>query len=415
MPFTPYVPNKGFTPYDPSAPITPAAPDVSAPKPLTNIQKINRTVGGSLNNPVSSFVSDLGKGAAKDIGGTVQGLGQLAIGGANLATGGVNKVLRTKIPKLNAGATFSDNPNAFTENNIPQKIGGAVGEAAQALATGPEEVLDATGKVIEKGVSAVKSILPEAKTAGEKALSLTEKELSAVDKSKLKYLTDKGFDMTKTEGGILKNKTYQMTEKVKSLAKEFGNILTGKTPEENIKNVQSELGRLQTQSKEAFDGVNKLINKDTLVNGIKKSIQNMSDSVYEGYTKEQQNAFSAKRVSDFLSYVKDGTLKGLDDALESFRSANQKSDATISKAADATYQAVKKYIVDSLPEDKAAIYKAANQSQAKLFDIAEILKGKIQASVGSLNRAGKALKYGATAVGAGLASEGIRKVITGGF
>ena len=159
------------------------------------------------------------------------------------------------------------------------------------------------------------------------------------------------------------------------------------------------MGRLQQVSKQAFEGANKAINQNSLVAGIKDSIEKMSDSVYESMSKENKTAFSEKRINDFLSYVKEGTLKGLDDALESFRAANAKSDATISKATDATYQAVKKYIVDNLPADKAAIYKAANQSQAKLFDVAEILKGKLQASIGTLNKAGKALKY--TAIGTG--------------
>ncbi len=276
-----------------------------------------------------------------------------------------------------------------------------------------EKLGEAAKPTIEKGVDAVKKILPEAKTTAEKALSLGEKELSAVDKSKLKYLTDKGFDMTKTEGGILKEKIYKMTDQVKKLASEFKDVLTGKTPEENIQNVQKELGKLQQQSKTAFDGVNKTINKNTLVSGIKNAIGKMSDSIYEGYTKEQQAAFSDKRIADFLSHVKDGTLKGLDDALESFRSANAKSDATISKAADTTYQAVKKYIVDSLPADKAAIYKTANKSQAKLFDVAEILKGKIQASIGSLSKAGKFLKGAGTVAGGIAIEKGVKNLVPG--
>jgi len=103
-----------------------------------------------------------------------------------------------------------------------------------------------------------------------------------------------------------------------------------------------------------------------------------------------------------MSYVKEGTLKGLDDALEAFRANSAKADATLSKASDATYQAVKKYIIDELPKEKADIYKAANQSQAKLYDIAEILKGKIEASLGKLSKFGKAIKWGAGLTGAGI-------------
>ena len=268
-----------------------------------------------------------------------------------------------------------------------------------------------TGAVKDNAVKLGKDLIakiPEAKPIAEKALSLNEKELGAVDKSKLKYLTDKGFDMTKTEGGVLKNKMYKMTDQVKSLANEFKNVLIGKTPEENIQLVQNELGRLQQESKTAFDGANKSINKNTLTSGIRKSITNMRDTAYEAMSKESKSAFTERSISDFMSHVKDGTLKGLDDALESFRSSNAKADATLSKANDATYQAVKKYIVDNLPTDKATVYKAANQSQAKLFDIAEILKGKIQASVGTLNKAGTALKWGAGAVGVGAVADTIK-------
>ena len=283
--------------------------------------------------------------------------------------------------------------------------------AAEKLAPSFVKLGAKLDKVVNPVVkSIVKKVIPEGKNLAEKALSLGKKELESVDKSKLKYLTDKGFDMTKTEGGFIKEKMYKMTDQVKKLATEFGHVLTGKTPEENIKLVQTELGRLQQQSKTAFDGVNKIFNKDTLVTGIKKSISDMSDSVYEGYTKEAQASFSEKRISDFLSHVKEGTLKGLDDALESFRAANAKSDATLSKATDATYEAVKQHIIDNLPKERAAIYNAANQSQAKLFDVAEILKGKIQASVGTLGKAGKALKYGAAVLATGAVGEGIRKL-----
>ncbi len=328
------------------------------------------------------------------------------------------EVQKTLAPKLQE--ISNKHPNATTlvgdiVNTLLLGVGGGEAQAPikealtkESLAAGKESLLEAGTAAKGKIVSAT---TPKTTTqVAEKALSLNEKELSGVDKTKLKYLTTKGFDMIKTEGGIFKTKMFKMTDQVKNLAKEFSHVLTGKTAEENAALVQKELGRLQKVSKDAFNGVNKTINKNTLVSGIKKAIGDMSDSVYEGYTKEQQAAFTDKRISDFLSHVKTGDLKGLDDALESFRSANVKADATISKAADTTYQAVKKYIVDNLPTEKAAIYKAANQSQAKLFDVAEILKGKIKASVGDLSKTGKALKYAAGAIGIGAVGEGIRKV-----
>lgn len=402
------------------------ATSVKKPLPITTDGD-----SGSFTKNFFSSVKDEATGAVKtaingtrSVAGMLQGLGQRVMARAETPSGDTDQ-FNAKLADVKKGPEIKSlddtTPEGKNVSNLLQpksqaeKTGSYIETAAEAgtgLAGGSAEELLAKGKGAVKSVG---DLFNGSKTAGEKALSLSEKELSAVDKTKLKYLTDKGFDMAKTEGGVLKAKSYKMTDQVKKLASEFGDILTGKTPEENIKSVQTELGRLQQESKSAFDGVNKSINKDTLVSGIKKAIGKMSDSVYEGYTKEQQAAFGEKRINDFLSHVKDGTLKGLDDALESFRSANAKNDSTISKAADTTYQAVKKYIVENLPEDKAAIYKTANQSQAKLFDVAEILKGKIQASVGELSKAGKALKYGAGAIGAGLGTEAIRKIVTGGF
>jgi len=59
-----------------------------------------------------------------------------------------------------------------------------------------------------------------------------------------------------------------------------------------LQNVQKELSRLQEVSKSAFEGANKAINKSTLLNGIRDSLSNLSDTVYETMTKEQQTAYS---------------------------------------------------------------------------------------------------------------------------
>ena len=341
-----------------------------------------------------------------------------------------NEGLNNPTPAKIAPATTQSNVSALSSVagiGLDALSAGTFGATKTAAMKTGELAAKATPTVIsavEQGVksipSEVKSILPEAKTLGEKALSLTKDELSAVDKSKLKYLTDKGFDMAKTEGGLIKTKMYKMTDQVKKLASEFSHVLTSKKPEVNLQNVQKELSKLQKQSKSAFDGISKEtgnlvnlpFNRSQITKNLKTALSNISDSVYESMSKENKNAFSDKRIADFLSYVKDGTLKGLDDGLEAFRAANAKSDATISKATDATYQAVKKYIIDNLPKEKATLYKEANQAQAKLFDVAEILKGKLQASIGDLNRAGKFLKGAATVTG-GIVGEKLLKQVPG--
>lgn len=299
-------------------------------------------------------------------------------------------------------------PNSLvTPNNTNQQVGKFLGEAG-AAAFPAEEVVGGGAQIVEK-------LLPKGESLAEKALSLTNDELQSVDKSKLKYLGTKGLDMVETKGGLFREKSFKMPEQVKQLSDEFSHVLTSKNPEKNIKNVISEMGVLQEKSKAAFDGANKIINKEQLSTGIRKAISDISDTAYESMSKEGQSAYSEKRISDFLSHVKEGTLKGLDDALESFRAKNAKGDATISNATDATYQAVKKYIVENLPKENADLYKAANKQQAKLFDVAEILKGKVKASVGTYGKLGKLLKT--TGIGAGSfgAGEILKKVITGKF
>ena len=421
-----------------------------AEEQLGGIQKLQGSIekgaqdlqAGKAKGGISGFGQAL-TGAAKAGFGTISGLAQTAFAPVTPIVQAITPTaiqsLRTLNPQLAQAydavapkiqEIASKNPESATlvgdvVNTILLGLGGGLSEGAikegiapsltkESLA-GLKEGLtkDAITGDIKGAISGIKEKIAGTPTSiSEKALSLNEKELGAVDKTKLKYLTDKGFDMTKTEGGTLKNKSYQMTEKVKGLANDFKDVLTGKTPEENIQNVQKELTRLQNESKTAFEGANKSINKNQLVTGIKKSISKMNDSIYEGYTKAQQDAFSNKRISDFLSHVKEGNLKGLDDALESFRSANIKADATISKAADSTYKAVKQYIIDNLPKEKAELYKSTNTAQAKLFDVAEILKGKIQASVGTLNKAGKILKNTGLVTG-GIVGEKLLKQVPG--
>jgi len=253
----------------------------------------------------------------------------------------------------------------------------------EALLLGAEAGLSAVG--LNKApavIKGAKALIPQAKTAGEKALSLTTNELAKVDKSKLKYLGEKGLDMIHTEKGIFKDKVFQMTDEVKNLSKEFSHLLNNSNPEKNIDNVISKINRLQKESKTAFEGVVKNFNAKTLASQIKKSVTDIADTGFESMAKQNQTAYVAKRMGEFMKHVKKGTLEGLDDALEAFRKSEVKGDQTLSKANDVIYKTVKKYIVDNLPTDKATVYKAANTAQAKLFDVTEILKGKIEGTIG---------------------------------
>ncbi len=280
-------------------------------------------------------------------------------------------------------------PGTFTTpSNTAQKSGAAINTIAQLLA----------GSKV--GQTTLESLFGKRNAAT--ALSLSPQELGAVDKSKLSYLGTKGFDQFEQplQGGILKPKSYAMTDEVKGLQDEFGDLLKSGDPQTNLQSAMSKMNELQSESKAAFEGANKSINQNTLFKGLQNSIKNMSDSVYEAMSKENQTAYTEKRIKDFLSYVKEGTLRGLDDALEAYRASNAKtSDASLSKANDAIYQAAKRYIIENLPAQNAERYAVANQKQARLFDVAEVLKGKIKSQVGDFSQTGKLLKFGGLGLG----------------
>ena len=274
----------------------------------------------------------------------------------------------------------------------------------QALGLGVEAGLDALGL---EGGAAVESAIPEAKTAAEKALNLTTDELAKVDKRKLEFLSKEAMEQAKTTG--LFKKTYAMVDEVKKLANEFGHILTGKNPEENLALAEKEGLRLENEARSVVKNNNKMLNTAQFKNALKESINGIKDSVYRMASKDQKAALSEGAISDFMSYVKKGTLEGIDQAREAFRAANVGSDETLNKANDAIYKGVKKFIEDSLPEEERTVYREAKQAQAKLFDIREILRAKKAATIGKLTPLGNVAKTAGGIAAGVLGGEAIYK------
>lgn len=387
-------------------------------KPGTNQPIVNQNTSqfqDALGNPGNSPLSPLRNLKEYGANGVALGTTLSMFGGAG-APGALVNTAET----ANAAAT------PLVKRIVSSALtGGAVGGTASGLSAGSsslakndsaKDVLKNTllsslkgfgvGALAGGGGAALSGLLSKAEP-----LALNNQELSAVDKSKLRYLGTKGFDQFESplQGGVIKPKQFAMTNEVKGLQNEFKDILSSSDPQKNINNVRNEMSRLQDESKSAFNGVNKSVNKNQVSAGIQNSINESlkTDTAFNTMSRENQTAYKQATIDKFLSYVKEGNLKGLDDGLEAFRADNAKvSDASLSKANDAIYQSVKQYIADQLPEANRATYLNANQKQAKLFDVAEILKGKQTAQTGTRTPLGNLLKYGAMTGGGALVGGG---------
>lgn len=369
-----------------SAPITHTTP-VTLPPKKSILQKIGGedSLAGKIGNFASEGIEDIVKTTA---GLGVSGTNMLGATKALIKGKGYDSTKSRNIPLLGETKPFITGEESFGQGVGKMFSGGAT--IASLLPTG--KLLQAGKKVIPavKGVvtEAAEKVIPfvEKKISeqvvkksidkAKNALELSTEELAKVNKKNLQYLSQTGLRKVEQVGGFFKGKAFKMTKQVEDLANEFAPLLKSKDPSKNIANVIKEGENLDNISTQLVQANKKLMNLQTVKARLNDSIKGLKDSVYSMASKEQKRALSNQVVDDFLSYVKEGSNAGLNEARKAWRAANAGTSGTLSKANEVVHKALQDMIEETLPEAFAKTYKLNRTQMAKLFDVQEILQAK---------------------------------------
>jgi len=350
----------------------------------------------------------------------VPAVGQFATGVAK----GIGRTVVDAVKMAKPAVDFMQQSNPLTQviqNEFP-----AVKKANQAVSSGID-------KGLEYASSKLQATTPGEKTAGyaetaaefllpgkiikevadtskeAKALQLTEEELKKINPKKLDWLTKDALSTGKTVGGIIKKKAYEMPQKLVELQNEFKSILKG-SPEE-MRAGAEKLGKtFKDETLKLFDGNETAINEKTLVNKLEKAVADNTKTIYDS---EMQRAETVKKsIKSFTKYVEKGTNKGLEEARMKWYAESKNATGKLSDANKVIHDVLKTAIKDTLPEEEKAAYDIMKTRMAKLFDVQEILKAKIKASIGQ-STLGKVIDKAKIPAGVLAAGEGARKLITG--
>jgi hypothetical protein len=276
------------------------------------------------------------------------------------------------------------------------------------------------GKAVDLGVDALKtgstaakdlakSLLPDAEKQATKALSLNPSELKEVNTKRLNWLSEDSLSSGETKQGLFTPKTYTMPKQVKQLATEFKDVLVG-TPEKVIQNA-TELGKgFRQKVLSLFTGSEKAINRDTFLNKVKSAIANDSETIYSTVKEQQQVA--SKAVANLSKHITTGTNKGIEEGLAKWYSESKNASGLLSNANKVIQKVVKDTVKSTLPAEKAALYDTYKTKMAKLYDVQEIMKAKVKASIGksTVQNIANKLKVPAGVIGAW---EGGKRLLTG--
>jgi hypothetical protein len=277
-------------------------------------------------------------------------------------------------------------------------IGKAVDLGTDALKTGSTAAKDLA-----------KSLLPDAEKQATKALSLNPSELKEVNTKRLNWLSEDSLSSGETKQGLFTPKTYTMPNQVKQLATEFKDVLVG-TPEKVIQNA-TELGKgFRQKVLSLFTGSEKAINRDTFLNKVKSAIANDSETIYS--TDKEQQQVASKAVANLSKHITTGTNKGIEEGLAKWYSESKNDSGLLSNANQVIQKVVKDTVKSTLPAEKAALYDTYKTKMAKLYDVQEIMKAKVKASIGksTVQNIANKLKVPAGVIGAW---EGGKRLLTG--
>lgn len=286
-----------------------------------------------------------------------------------------------------------------------EKVAKTATEVAGAFAPLGEGASAAEG--VSKTIGTGKELL--AYNAWKKALELSPEELAKVNGKKLDWLSKDVLSTGKTKGGLLKSKTYEMPQKMKDLGTEFKDILKG-TPEQIRLNAENTGKGLRQNILDLFSNNEKAINQNQFVSKLKKAVADDTNIVYD--TVKQQKETVDKAVKSFSKYITRGTNKGLEEANTKWYSESKNASGKLSDANKVIQKVIKTTIKDTLPEEQKTAYDTLKTKMAKLYDIQEIMKAKVKASVGTsvLKNVANKLKIPAGTIAT---YEGAKKLITG--
>ena len=146
-------------------------------------------------------------------------------------------------------------------------------------------------------------------------------------------------------------------------------------------------------------------------NQVRKQLKDaLNADKFTSYASEfEKKDVSQKLIDSFLNKVKTGTNKGLEEARVAWRAEMENAQGKLSEGKNTFHRAIKDVISDTLPTEKKALYNQYKEKMAKLYDIREILRAKVEASTETLSLLEKGIKI----TGIAGAAEGLKRIITG--
>jgi hypothetical protein len=242
--------------------------------------------------------------------------------------------------------------------NKEQKIGGYAETAAELLVP---------AGFIGKAMKAERPL-----NIAKKALTMDTKELAGLAEKQFKNIFGINKSELETVGGVVTKEVKKMPQKLNELAVEFKEVLKSKNPFKNLQNVKKTRQELGKQTMGLFEGDNRILNEKTIRSYLTKTLEEATsfDSPF------QKKEIISKTIEPFMKEVKQGTLKGLEEARAKFRFKGQDTTGKLKPAFNTLHKAIKNVIKENLPEEKKKIYDIIKTKQAKLYNIEEILKAK---------------------------------------
>ena len=380
---------------------------------VTQAKNIYEKVGGFLSK-VAQTKQDVEVGFAKGAGRTVVDLYDLAgqvnkINPASIVAKKIGEKVAEKVPAVKKSQEKVDEVStkvrskvdeALKAKNTAQKIGGYIEGVAEVVV--PEEKILGGASKIAKSISEGKSI---------KALALDTAELAKVNKNKLKFLSKEAMETTEMTKGIVKDKAYKMTEKVKELATEFKDVLKHSSVEKNLKSAQAAGKQYWHQTIDLLKQGEKVIPKKDFLSKIEKAVKD--NAVYSTKTELKTLTKNAtKAVMDKIKDAENITPAIVEKARAGWSAGIRKADARLSTANDAINTVLKDVVTEHLDDAGKKAYAAMKEKQAKLFDIREILRAKKAATEGAKSLIKKtAIVGGSIAGGAYAGYKGAQKYL----
>lgn len=348
---------------------------------------------------------------------------------SQLATGPI-RALRSGIDFLGEKLTGVKPQGEFTGfTGEPVKTYQAELESGEApLGVAGQAALDVASILpVGKGISGAKTAFPKVAGAISKLASPIIKPITsylaqrAEKKSvgvALKAVTPKTKDLTSTEyenllsrkritpKSGLKAPEYILSEREKTAATKYKDILQDKDPVKNTISVRNQIAKEDADVGSFLEKNNSIFNSGELRNYISKEMEDVSDVMVP---EERIAKLKDQITSNFLSSLKKNDMKSLWEGRKEFDQAIEKafsgSPTLIKEVKKKFRNAVQEYISEKTPD---GIYKAKMKDMTDLFNLEDVIQTKATKEKGltGLQAWAKEHPLEAAVVGAGVTTAG---------